>query len=123
MSTREACASRASRALTAVAGWLGSFPAVVLSLLVVLAWVPFGPVFHFSDAWQFALLNPISIFTFWMAFVIQHTQNIDGRAVQTKLDALLKAIEAAPNSLAGIEERPEHEIKAAQAAQRGPDGD
>lgn len=98
---------------------LGSFPAVVTSVVVVVVWALSGPLFGFSDTWQLLVNTGTTVFTFWMAFVIQNTQNRDGRAIQTKLDAILKATEAASDSLMGLEDRPEGEIKDAQEDLRG----
>ena len=46
-----------------------------------------------------------------MVFVIQNAQNRDTQALQLKLDELIRVTEAARNSLMGLEERPESEIK------------
>jgi low affinity Fe/Cu permease len=46
-----------------------------------------------------------------MVFVLQATQNRDNAAIETKLDAILEAIDKIPNSLMGIEELSEAEIK------------
>lgn len=114
--------ARINRVLSGITGAVGSYPAVLWALAVVVAWGVLGPVFQFSDTWQLFINTGTTIVSFWMAFVIQATQNRDGRAIQTKLDAILCAVEDVPNSLMGLEERPEGEIKAAQAEVRG-DGD
>jgi low affinity Fe/Cu permease len=45
-----------------------------------------------------------TIITFLMVFVLQHTQNRDGEAVQAKLDDLILAIKHADNRLIGAEQ-------------------
>jgi low affinity Fe/Cu permease len=45
-----------------------------------------------------------------MVFVVQHTQNRDGEAVQAKLDDLIMALRRADNRLIGAEELTGHEL-------------
>lgn len=44
-----------------------------------------------------------------MVFVVQHTQNRDGEAVQAKLDDLILALRRADNRLIGAEELTGHD--------------
>jgi low affinity Fe/Cu permease len=53
----------------------------------------------------------LSIILWAATGVIQNTQNRDTRALQMKLDELIRVNKAARNSLMGLEERPECEIK------------
>jgi len=46
---------------------LGSIPAVVLSVLVVVTWALSGPIFGFSDSWQLVINTSTTVVTFWMA--------------------------------------------------------
>jgi low affinity Fe/Cu permease len=84
--------------------WTGSPAAVIGSVLIVVVWALTGPIFGFSDTWQLVINTGTTILTFNMVFVIQAAQNRDGAAVQIKLDEILKAIEAADNSMIAIEE-------------------
>lgn len=45
----------------------------------------------------------ISIATFLLLPILQHSQNRDGIAIQAKLDALIKGVPDAPNDMAGID--------------------
>ena len=58
-------------------GWLGSFPAIALSFVVVFAWFA-GGLFvtgHFgNDTYQLLINTGTTIVTFWMVFIIQNTQ-------------------------------------------------
>jgi low affinity Fe/Cu permease len=87
-------------------------------------WGLTGPIFHFSDTWQLIINTSTTIITFNMVFVIQNTQNRDGRAMQAKLDeqslALAKVLDALHvgaddqellDRLVGVEEAPEQTIK------------
>ena len=107
-----------ARCLSAVTAWLGSIPAILASIGLVVLWFLSGPFFQFSDTWQLLINTPTTVITFWMAFIIQGTQNRDGRAIQTKLDAILKSIESVPNTLMGLEDKPEKEIKQEQTKLR-----
>jgi low affinity Fe/Cu permease len=63
--------------------------AFALALFVVIAWAVSGPMFDFSSTWQLFINTFTTIMTFLMVFLIQNTQNRDGKAVQLKLDELL----------------------------------
>ncbi|MEO8173619.1 MAG: low affinity iron permease family protein, partial [Sediminibacterium sp.] len=53
----------------------GSPSAVLLAVLVILAWLLTGPIFHYSDTWQLVINTGTTIVTFIMVFIIQHSQN------------------------------------------------
>ena len=76
---------------------------VVACGLIVL-WAVSGPVFAFSETWQLVVNTATTIITFLMVFVLQHTQNRDGEAVQAKLDELILALKHADNRLIGAEQ-------------------
>ncbi len=101
-------------AMSRITGALGSFPAVLASVLLILVWAVCGPVFHFSDTWQLVINTGTTIITFNMVFIIQNTQNRDGRAMQVKLDAILGALDGVDNRLMGLEDLPESAIRRAQ---------
>jgi low affinity Fe/Cu permease len=116
--------TRVTRFISHVTGWLGSFPAILGSVLLIVVWVLTGPLFHFSDTWQLIINTSTTIITFNMVFVIQNTQNRDGRAMQAKLDeqslALARVLDALHidtddqellDRLVGVEEAPEQTIK------------
>ena len=82
---------------------VGSPMAFILALGVILAWAVTGPLFHFSDTWQLVINTSTTIVTFLMVFLIQNTQNRDGRAIQLKLDELLRAVQQARTELVDLE--------------------
>ena len=102
---------RITRAATV---WTGSPAAVIGSVLIVLVWALTGPLFRFSDTWQLVINTGTTILTFNMVFVIQHAQNRDGAAVQTKLDEILRAIEGADDRMIAIEEDTDDTLAAAK---------
>jgi low affinity Fe/Cu permease len=118
-----------TRVIGNMTGWLGSFPAILLSFLVVAAWFAGGffVAGHFgNDTYQLVINTGTTIITFWMVFIIQNTQNREGRAMQAKLDAqseILRLVaeklnidddEALLTKTVGLEDAPEKVIKADQ---------
>lgn len=92
--------------------------AFIWSVAVVALWGLSGPAFGFNDTWQLIINTSTTVITFWMVFVIQHAQNKDTRAVELKLDELIRALAGTNESLIGIEHRPEDEIEQASDKQK-----
>ena len=82
---------------------LGHPVAVVLALGSVLGWAVAGPFLHFSDRWQVTVQTATAVITFLMIFCVQHTQSKDDKAMQAKLDELIRVLGPARNELIGIE--------------------
>ena len=82
--------------------------AIACGLIVL--WAASGPFFGFSATWQLVVNTATTIITFLMVFVLQHTQNRDGEAVQAKLDDLILAVRKADNRLIGAEDLTGHEL-------------
>lgn len=72
----------------------GSANAFLLALGVVVVWALTGPAFGYSDTWQLVINTGTTIVTFLMVFLIQNTQNRDSKAMQLKLDELIRATTA-----------------------------
>ena len=90
---------------------VGSYWAFIGALGVVLGWAVTGPLFHFSDSWQLVINTGTTIVTFLMVFLIQATQNRDGKAIQLKLDELIRSQRSARNAFADLEHASEAELK------------
>lgn len=123
-----------TRAVAAVTAAVGSFPAIALAVGLILMWLVGLFLVRggfLNQNYQLVINTLTTIITFLMVFVIQNTQNRDGRALQTKLDAqteALAAIAVALNiddddlptlkRLIGVEDAPEADIRDVQQAVR-----
>jgi len=98
---------------TTLAGQFGHFAKVVnnfsaspaatfAAFAVVVVWALSGPAFHFSDGWQLVINTGTTIVTFLMVFVLNNAQSRDTAAMNSKLDALILAVEKADNRLIGL---------------------
>jgi low affinity Fe/Cu permease len=115
-----------TRAIGHVTGWLGSVPTIVTALVLVVLWF-IGGFFvpgHFrNNTYQLLINTGTTIITFLMVFIIQNTQNRDGRAVQAKLDAQSEVLRSVAQrlhieddedlltKLVGVEDAPERVIQ------------
>jgi low affinity Fe/Cu permease len=103
---------------------LGTPWALALSILLIVVWALTGPLFRFSDTWQLVINTATTIITFWMVFVIQTSQNRQSKAVQFKLDELIRSIPGARNRMIEAERATTQELKRQEeefqkAAERG----
>ena len=92
-------------------GWLGSKWGFAGAALVIVLWAVTGPVFRYSDSWQLVINTGTTIVTFLMVFLIQNTQNRDARAINLKLNELIRAIDAARDQMIDIENLSDLELK------------
>lgn len=97
---------------------LGSVPAVCLSVLLILVWLAGALVVKdgiLNDSYQLLINSATTIITFIMVFIIQNTTNRETKAMNAKMDALLKHLDVdSPDpdfrTLIGIEDETEEEI-------------
>jgi low affinity Fe/Cu permease len=82
---------------------LGTAWAFMAALAVIVIWALTGHIFHYSDTWQLIINTGTTIVTFLMVFLIQNTQNRDSKAIQLKLDEIIRSIGAARNQLVDLE--------------------
>lgn len=87
----------------------GSAATFSLAVLVIIIWATTGPFFDFSDTWQLIINTGTTIVTFLMVFLIQNTQNRDGKAVQLKLDELIRVTKAR-DAFVGLEQLTDEEL-------------
>lgn len=81
-----------------------------LAVTLVVVWAISGPFFGFSETWQLVINTSTTIVTFLMVFVLQNSQNRDGKALQAKIDELILT-SGAQNKFIGIEKLDEEEIR------------
>lgn len=90
----------------------GTPAAFLLSFAIVIVWALSGRLFNYSDTWQLVINTGTTIVTFLMVFLIQNTQNRDGKAVQLKLDELIRVTAKARDSLVSLEKMTDAELAA-----------
>lgn len=93
-----------------VSAWAGSAGVFLGAIVVVIVWASSGPMFGFSDTWQLVINTGTTIVTFLMVFLIQNTQNRDGKALQIKLDELIRATKGAREYYVGLEDLSDEEL-------------
>ncbi len=103
------------RFAAAASVWLGSTWAFGAAGLVVIMWATTGPVLHFSQTWAQAINTGTGIATFLVVFLIQSTQNRDSRAINLKLNELIRAIDKARDQMIDIERLTDLELDEMQA--------
>lgn len=95
--------------------WSGSTPALILAVLLLVAWAASRPLFDNFDTWQLVINTATTIITFLMVFLIQRAQNKDSQAIHLKLNELVAAVEGASNRLVNAESLTEEELKTLHA--------
>jgi len=124
--------TRLTRAIGDITSWLGSFPAILVSCCLVVAWFIGGLFIGLANnTYQLVINTGTTIITFLMVFIIQNTQNRDGSAVQAKLDAqsevlrrIAEKLDVADDEdlltrLVGVEDAPARVISEDQDQVRG----
>ena len=91
-------------------GW-----AFAAALAAILVWALIGPAVGFSNTWQLVINTGTTIVTFLIVFLIQNTQNRESRAIQLKLDELIRAQRSARNVFADLENATEEELREFEA--------
>jgi len=99
------------RAAARVACALGSPWAFAAAVLLVCVWAALGPILQFSEGWQLVINTGTTIATFLMLFILQNSQNRDTKAINIKLDELLRAIEGARTGLAAVGDLSDEEME------------
>lgn len=97
---------------------LGSPWAFALTSAVALTWFGVGFLMNFSRSWELAGTLGLPLLALYALFALQHTQNHNDRAVQLKLDELLRALERADERLVAIEDVDESGLQELRATYR-----
>ena len=91
---------------------VGSPWAFTANIALTAFWLLLGPVFQFSDTWQLTMNTAASQVTFLIAFLLQNTQNRDTRALQLKLDELIRSTAGARPQLIQLEKLDDDQLEA-----------
>jgi len=89
----------------------GSPWAFFAAVALIVVWLITGPFFEFSDTWQLVINTGTTIITFLMVFLIQNTQNRETKAINLKLDELIRAVSEARNNMVDIENASDEELE------------
>lgn len=100
-----------ARSASTLTHWTGSGGAALLVLVVVAVWLAVGPLVDYARAWELSVVAGVPVLTLLMLVIVQHTQNHDDRAVQLKLDEVIRALEGSTNRMMGIEEGGEGDLR------------
>lgn len=95
---------------TKVSNMAGSAYTFVIAFMLIIVWGSSGPFFSFSDTWQLIINTGTTIVTFLMVFLIQNTQNRDGKAMQLKLDELIRVTTKARGEFVSLERLTDEEL-------------
>jgi low affinity Fe/Cu permease len=101
------------RLACAASDMFGTHWAFIAAVSLVLGWAACGPLFDFSETWQLVINTTTTIVTFLMVFLIQSTQNRESKAIQLKLDELIRSSQAR-DVFADLEDASDEEIAAFQ---------
>ena len=87
------------------------FSAVVATAI----WLATGAVFDWSGGWVLWPATVSSLAAFLLVLLLQYTQNRDTRAIQLKLDELIRSLDQARTQLVHLEQLSDEEIEELEA--------
>jgi low affinity Fe/Cu permease len=91
-------------------GIVGSPAAFVSLTAATIAWVAIGPAVGWSDGWLLVPSAVASIVALLLVVLLQYSQNRDTRALQLKLDEVIRAIGEARTQLVRVERLSDEEL-------------
>lgn len=100
-----------TRFATWAAGFVGSPGMFVFAVITIAVWLVTGPMFHYSNTWQLWINSWTNIATFLVVFLIQNTQNRDSKAINLKLDEVIRALEHARDEMIDIERLSDNDLE------------
>lgn len=92
-------------------GVVGSPSTFVGVLAAVVVWLVIGPAFDFSGNWLLIPATATSVGAVILVVLLQYTQNRDTRAIQLKLDELIRVNQRASNNLLNLESLSDQELE------------
>jgi low affinity Fe/Cu permease len=102
---------RAFRDVARVAPALVGSPGAFVGLTILtIAWAIVGPFVGFSDGWLLVPSALASIVALLLVVLLQYSQNRDTRALQLKLDEVIRAVGEARTDLLRLERLSDEEL-------------
>jgi low affinity Fe/Cu permease len=89
---------------------VGSPWAFLGAIVLTIAWLIWGVSVGFGDTWLLVPSAVASVVTFLIVFSLQYTQNRDTRAIQLKLDEILRGSESTRSQLVKLERLSDEEL-------------
>lgn len=83
--------------------WLGSLLAFALSVIMLVAWLIWSVVTHFNALSQLVFNTVTGGIPYCLFFLILYVQNRDGRALNLKVDEVIRGEDAADNRYRRLE--------------------
>jgi low affinity Fe/Cu permease len=80
------------------------------ALGATIAWIATGAFFDWSGGWVLWPATVTSVGAFLLVLLLQYTQNRDTRAVQLKLDELIRSLDQARTQLVRLEQLSDEEL-------------
>jgi low affinity Fe/Cu permease len=100
----------AREAAQAAPSIIGSAASFLLLVAVTIGWLAVGPAFGFSSGWLLVPSAAASIVALLLVVLLQYSQNRDTRALQLKLDEIIRALGEARTELVRLEELPDDRL-------------
>ena len=88
----------------------GSPWAFLLAVATSCVWIASGAFFDWSGAWVLWPATVTSVGAFLLVLLLQYTQNRDTRAIQLKLDELIRSLDRARTQLVRLEQLSDEEL-------------
>jgi low affinity Fe/Cu permease len=89
---------------------VGSPWTFLLTVLAVIGWIASGPIFDWSSNWVLWPATLTSVGALVLVILLQYTQNRDTRAIQLKLDEIIRGLETARTQLVRLEHLSDEEL-------------
>jgi low affinity Fe/Cu permease len=89
---------------------VGSAAAFLVLVAATVAWAVLGPFVDFSSDWLLVPSALASIVALLLVVLLQYSQNRDTRALQLKLDEVIRALGEARSELLQLERRSDEEL-------------
>ncbi len=81
-----------------------------LTVLAIVVWLATGPLFGWSGGWVLWPATVTSVGAFLLVLLLQYSQNRDTRAIQLKLDELIRSLDQARTHLVRLEHLSDQEL-------------